>query len=82
MPEGSLIKLKKACFGLVEAPRLWWKKLERVLLEAGCAAVPGANGVFAVYENGKLSGVVAVYVDDGLWARAGPVYDKMRAYRR
>ena len=74
-----MIKLLKGCFGLVEAPRLWWKKLERVLVEAGCVPVPSAKGVFGIYENGKITGVVAVYVDDGLWAGAGAEYDRVRA---
>ena len=52
------------------------------MLEAGCVPVPCAKGIFAVYEKGKITGMVVVYVDDGLWAGSGTAYEKMRTHVR
>ena len=79
VPDGSLIELLKGVFGLTEAPRLWWKKFERTLQQAGCRAVTCAKGVFVVHDtDGNLCGGVCVYVDDGLWAGVGPEFEAMR----
>ena len=40
------------------------------------------TGAFAVYDGNKISGVLVVHVDDGLWAGAGPAYEKAREYVR
>ena len=63
----------------MEAPRLWWKKLERVLIEVGCVPIPSVKGVLGIYEKGILTGVIAVHVDDGLWAGHGKEYERVRA---
>ena len=51
-------------YGLVSAPKKWWDRLEKSLIEHGftsCALDPCA---FVLRTSGKIHGVLGVHVDD------------------
>ena len=35
VPEGSLLEVVRAVYGLANSPRLWWRALQEQLLELG-----------------------------------------------
>ena len=83
VPDGSLIELLKGVFGLKEAPRLWWLHFEQVLREAGFHPLRSATGVFVLRgSRGELVGVLAVHVDDGIWAGVGEIFRRAQTYVR
>ena len=73
----ELWRLKKAVFGLTEAPRAWWLRIRKDLLETGWYEVPFLTAVFLLYDGEKgLVGVLLLHVDDGLTGGEGPRYRK------
>ena len=59
-----VLRLRKAVYGLVNAPKKWWDTLKKWLIEHGftsCALDPCA---FVLRMSGKIHGVLGVHVDD------------------
>jgi len=56
---GELLELKRALYGLKEAPLLWYKELSSTLKRLGLKPVPGTP---CLYTNNQL--IVFFYVDD------------------
>jgi hypothetical protein len=61
--EGKVLRLKKAIYGLRQAPRVWNAKLHSTLLSLGFTRCPSEH---AVYAHGDASSrlLIGVYVDD------------------
>jgi hypothetical protein len=76
VPQGALIELVKGVFGLKESPRLWWLKLRDAILEAGFQECRTAPGTFMTREKDRLTGMLCVHVDDGVWAGEGKGFRK------
>ena len=60
----TLLRLRKAVYGLVDAPNKWWDRLKKSLIRHGftsCALDPCA---FVLRKSGKIHGVLGVHVDD------------------
>ena len=60
----TVLRLRKAVYGLVNAPKKWWDRLKKSLIEHGftsCALDPCA---FVLRMSGKIHGVLGVHVDD------------------
>ena len=60
----TVLRLRKAVYGLVNAQKKWWDRLKKSLIEHGitsCALDPFA---FVLQKNGKIHGVLDVHVDD------------------
>ena len=60
----TVLRLRKAVYGLVNAPKKWWDRLKTSLIEHGftsCAFDPCA---FILRKSGKIHGVLGVHVDD------------------
>ena len=60
----TVLRLRKAVYGLVTAPKKWWDRLKKSLIEHGftsCALDPCA---FVLRKSGKIHGVLGVHVDD------------------
>ena len=60
----TVLRLRKAVYGLVNAPKKWWDRLKTSLIKHGftsCALVPCA---FVLQKSGKIHGVLGVHVDD------------------
>ena len=56
-------KLKKALYGLNQAPRAWYGKIAEFLVQSGYHVAPADSSLFVKVQEGKLS-IVLVYVDD------------------
>ena len=74
VPPGSLIKAKKGIFGLRVAPRLWFKKAKKTIVDAGWQDLAAIPGVFVFKVNGILRGMILLHVDDGLHFGEGKEY--------
>lgn len=61
--ERFVYKLLKALYGLRQAPRAWYSKLNSFLVEIGFERCPYEHGVYTKRENGEVL-IIAVYVDD------------------
>ena len=60
----TVLRLRKAVYGLVNAPKKWWDRLKKSRIEHGfisCALDPCA---FVLRMSGKIHGVLGVHVDD------------------
>ena len=60
----TVLRLRKAVYGSVDAPRKWWDGLKKSLIQHGftsCALDPCA---FVLRKSGKIHGVLGVHVDD------------------
>jgi hypothetical protein len=61
--EHKVLKLKKALYGLHQAPRAWNTKLDDTLLSLGFWRTPSKHTIY-IRQNGNVQLVVGVYVDD------------------
>ena len=62
----TVLRLGKAVYGLVNAPKKWWDRLKTSLIKHGftsCALDPCA---FVLRKSGKIHGVHGVHVDDAI----------------
>ena len=60
----TVLRLRQAVYGLVNAPKKWWDRLKTSLIKHGftsCALDPCA---FVLQKSGKIHGVLGVHVDD------------------
>ena len=60
----DLVRLTKGGFGLAESPRLWYRRLKRVLVELGLQELKLAPGTFVYFAGGELKGILTIHVDD------------------
>ena len=63
-----LWSLRVCLYGLVDAPRRWFLKVESVLKNTGCIQSKLNPALFVYHKYGKLSGLIIVHVDDFLHA--------------
>jgi len=76
VPGGSLVRLDRSVYGLGDAPMLWWKKVQRTMLEGGWLPSALDPCLFRLYgETGELVGLACWHVDDVLCV--GAVGDKV-----
>lgn len=61
--EHKVYKLLKALYGLRQAPRAWYSRLNQCLLQFGFVKCPFEHAVYTKKE-GEHSLIVGVYVDD------------------
>ena len=62
-------------FGLSEAPRLWWLRIRKDLVETGWEELSVMAAVFIIKDPaGKLCGILVLHVDDGLTCGRGKHY--------
>ena len=64
----SLWLLLQCVYGLSDASRQWYLRVQKELLACGLEKHKYDNSVFFWYHDGTLQGVVAVHVDDFLYA--------------
>ena len=64
----QICKLEKSAYGLIDAPYLWHKELDRTLRDLNFIPAPFDPRAYVLYKPGqsKISGVLGVHVDDGL----------------
>ena len=69
---GSIMIAKKPVYGTRDAPRGFWRRLHRVLLQKGLQAVRGENACYVLVDkDSTLRGMVISHVDDLLWTGDG-----------
>jgi len=65
---------------LTEAPRYWWLRIRKDLLDTGWLEIPFLPATFLQYDDNGLCGVCVLHVDDGMLAGKGPRYEKSLRY--
>ena len=68
LKENEICRLEKSAYGLIDAPFLWFKELDRILRQLSFVPSPFDPCVYLLYkENTRTpSGVIGMHVDDGL----------------
>ena len=64
----EVCRLVKSAYGLIDAPYLWFKELDRVLKDLGFISAPFDPCLYMLYhpKTQQPSGILGVHVDDGL----------------
>ena len=66
--EGSITRVKRACYGLVDAPLEWYRSVDTFLQEIGFERLWSDSCCWVLRENGVLRSIVSGHVDDFLFA--------------
>merc|ERR1712055_85918 len=66
--DARLWKLKKTVYGLCDAARAWYLRVKDELLKLGVKMSSYDCALFYWIVNGKLQGIIGLYVDDFIWA--------------
>ena len=61
---GHLLKLRKAVYGLVDAPMHWYQALHKAMLSIGAIVVPFDPAIYLFRDHENLCGWAAAHVDD------------------
>ena len=64
--EGVIWRLNKCIYGLNDASRKWFKKVESELIALGCIQCKLDPAVFIYLVHGELRGIILLHVDDFL----------------
>ena len=75
MAAGSITRVKRACYGLVDAPLEWYRSVDTFLQELGLGRLWSDSCCWALREKGELKGLISGHVDDFIFA--GPAGDKL-----
>ena len=67
IPQNSVTKLRKACYGLVDAPLEWFLTVSDFLTSIGFVRCVSDPCCFKYVVNGKLIGLISGHVDDFLF---------------
>ena len=65
---GEVWKLKKTVYGLCDAARAWYLRVKDEFVALKVVMCSLDNSLFSWYNQGKLEGIICIYVDDFLWA--------------
>ncbi|CAK9104708.1 Retrovirus-related Pol polyprotein from transposon RE1 (Retro element 1) (AtRE1) [Includes: Protease RE1 [Durusdinium trenchii] len=76
IPDGALIEVLGHVYGLNDSPAAWYKKLSHELIAIGFERSRFDSCLFYFRENGKLTGIYGVHVDDCVTGGCGAGYRK------
>ena len=65
---GTVTRVQKACYGLVDAPLEWWRSVDSFLQELGFQRTWADSCCWVLRKGGVLKGVISGHVDDFLFA--------------
>ena len=65
--KGSLLRIKKAVYGLIDAPREWYTALQQTMDDSGFKRSQLDTCLYYAWEKGRLIGALAIHVDDILF---------------
>ena len=65
--DGSLWLLKKTIYGLVDVARAWYMRVKSEMKSLSVEMCSLDNSLFMWHVNGRLEGLICIYVDDFLW---------------
>ena len=68
LPAGSVVRLRKACYGLVDAPLEWYRTVSEFLVAQGMERCWSDACTWVLRKEGRLVGVVSGHVDDFLFS--------------
>ena len=74
---GMLWKLRRCIYGLKDAPRAWYKRVEQVLLELGGVLSKYDDALFLWHEENKLIGILVSHVDDFIYGGTDSWHEKV-----
>ena len=60
----TVLRLRKAVYGLVNAPKKWWDILKKSLIQHGFTSCALDRCVLVLRKSEKIHGVLGVHVDD------------------
>ena len=60
----TVLRLRKAMYGLVNAPKKLWDRLRKSLIQHGFTSCSFDPCVFVLRKSGNVHGVLGVHVDD------------------
>ncbi len=75
--QGKLMKLNKCLYGLKDASRKWYMRVQDKLKELGFKKSPLDKGLFYMIKDGKLIGLVGIHVDDFFYAGTKEFIDQI-----
>ena len=80
LPAGSVCRLRKACYGLVEAPIEWFETVNTFLHSIGYRQLRSDPCTWLYEQEGQVISVISGHVDDFLFAgRKGcPIWDDLQ----
>ena len=76
VPDDALIEVLGHVYGLNDSPSAWYKKLNQALLDVGFERSQFDSCLYYLRENGKLTGIYGVHVDDCATGGTGVKYEK------
>ncbi|CAK9069992.1 Retrovirus-related Pol polyprotein from transposon RE1 (Retro element 1) (AtRE1) [Includes: Protease RE1, partial [Durusdinium trenchii] len=76
IPDGALIEVLGHVYGLNDSPAAWYKKLSHELIATGFERSRFDSCLYYFRENGKLTGIYGVHVDDCVTGGCGAGYRK------
>ena len=62
--EDEIVVLTKACYGLIDAPRRWWKSLVRDTQQLGWRSCRHETCLMTWHVRGSCKGLICFHVDD------------------
>ena len=68
LPPGSIVRLRKACYGLVDAPLEWYRTVSSFLAELGFERLWSDACAWVLRDGPRLLGVISGHVDDFLFS--------------
>lgn len=68
LPENSVVRVKKACYGLVDAPLEWYRSVSEFFLQLGFRKCWSDPCCWVLEKNQRLHGLVSGHVDDFLFS--------------
>ena len=68
LPENSVVRVKKACYGLVDAPLEWYRSISEFFLQLGFRKCWSDPCCWVLEKNQRLHGLVSGHVDDFLFS--------------
>ena len=74
---GKIWKLKKAVYGMNDAGRKWYFKVEETLTSLGCKKAKLDHCLFVSRMNNSLAGIILVWVDDIFYAGTNEFEEKV-----
>ena len=75
MTKDQGFRIRKAIYGLLNAPRQWLSKLAKELKNQGWKQCVLEPCIWRLFSEGKLVGLLGVHVDDVIVSGSGPVYE-------
>ena len=77
VPEGALLKIIKSVYGLIDAPRAWFRKFRETLRACGWIESRLEKALFYLREpDGSLCGIRGPHVDDVIITGRGPRFER------